>query len=156
MERVVRCVAKYCLHDKRELSTNKAVGDGTSYYHPDCFKLQENTRKICKLWGEKISSAYVKKDLINVINNIVINKKVSSDKLLYGVKYFIRNGLGLRYPAGLYYVVQNREVDEAYKSYQQSKVLKMKVYIPPDDDPLKAPYTYKPAKEKGIGDIFDS
>ena len=156
MDGVVKCQAQCCLHKSRNIISNKAVMDGGNSYHPDCYKFNKNLHKIQEIWKSKIDSKYSSTELVRVVKSLVLNKKIDSEMVLYGVRYYVNNKIPLRYPQGLNYVVTNREVIDGFNRLKESRVTKLKIKITLEDDPLEPSYTYTPIKEKGIGDIFDN
>lgn len=156
MNGIIRCQAQCCLHKSRDIINSKAVMDGGNSYHPDCYIFNKNLHKIQEIWKSKIDSKYSSTELVRVVKSLVLNKKIDSEMILYGVRYYVNNKIPLRYPQGLNYVVTNREVIDGFNRLKESRVAKLKIKITLDDDPLEASYTYTPIKEKGIGDIFDN
>lgn len=152
MPDIVKCKGK-CLHEIKELEKTEAIRDGNSYYHPDCFKAKQDALEIINIWSKKVNPLCNFAQLRRAVNNIIYDKKVDSGMLLYGLKMYIDKKIPLHYPGGLYYIIQNHEVQEKYKEMQARKMREVAAQNVADDEGVD--FTFKHIKEKGLGDIFD-
>lgn len=126
------CVCKYkhCLHpDNKPFPKIDAVKVGSVFYHKDCYELKNTIAEIIDYFTKEVNPDVVHMILVKTINNIVFPKGkpgVPAERLLFQLKY--RNTHGgkgkIHYPAGLYYVLQDRESFEAYRKYKAEKALK--------------------------------
>ena len=148
-KKIVKCRYPKCLHSCREVPIEDAVlhGKGT-YFHPDCLEEMENLKEVIDLFAKEINPNVVFSQLRAVISDIVYKKKVESGLLLYGVKHYIKNNIPLHYPQGLYYVIQNVDVQRLYAERKQ-KQSKTTVEV----DNTETTFTYKPQKPKTIADL---
>ena len=144
------CKYSHCLHDNREVEKRKAIRVGNSYYHSDCFKTKEDIKEIVNLFKAHINANPVYAQLQSVINNIIFVKKVQSDFLLFGLRYYIEHKIPLNYPQGLYYVIQNKDVTNAYNK-TKAKEIKKSVEI---TEQTEAEFKFVPTKNKGFSDII--
>ena len=144
------CKYSHCLHDNREIEKRKAIRPGNSYYHSDCFKTKEDIKEIVNLFKAHINANPVYAQLQSVINNIIFVKKVQSDFLLFGLRYYIEHKIPLNYPQGLYYVIQNKDVANAYNK-AKTKEIKKSVEI---TDQAETQFKFVPTKNKGFADII--
>ena len=144
------CKYSHCLHDNREIEKRKAIRVGNSYYHSDCFKTKEDIKEIVNLFKAHINANPVYAQLHSVINNIIFVKKVQSDFLLFGLRYYIEHKIPLNYPQGLYYVIQNKDVANAYNK-AKTKEIKKSVEI---TDQAETQFKFVPTKNKGFADII--
>lgn len=147
---IVTCRYKSCLHNSKQLAKSDAIKKGNSYYHPDCLQTQEEIKEIIDLFKNHINQNPVYKQLQSVIKNIVFTKKLGSNFLLYGLKYYISHKIPLNYPQGLYYVVQNKDVINSYNK-QKTKQIKKSVEIIDEEETT---FTHIPIKSTGFGDII--
>lgn len=148
----MRCSYKYCFCEDNE----EMVKNGTWKYHQECLDTKNDIAEIAQLFQEKINSNVVYPQLYGVINNIVFQKGVTTKFLKFGLEYYIDHRIKLNYPAGLYYILQNREVQNAWDKAQVVKIKqKMKENVDDDMALLESDFTYKPTKQKTIGDIFN-
>lgn len=122
--KIVKCRYSHCSHDSREMNAEEAVKSGNAYYHPNCYEVKDNIRQITAMFTENVNSNVVHSQLAKIINDIVFAKGIASELLLFGLNYYISNKIRLNYPAGLYYVVQNKEMLNAYKLSKQKKIEK--------------------------------
>ena len=144
------CKYSHCLHDNREIEKRKAIRVGNSYYHSDCFKTKEDIKEIVNLFKAHINANPVYAQLQSVINNIIFVKKVQSDFLLFGLRYYIEHKIPLNYPQGLYYVIQNKDVANAYNK-AKTKEIKKSVEI---TEQAETEFKFVPTKNKGFADII--
>ena len=144
------CKYSHCLHDNREVEKRKAIRVGNSYYHSDCFKTKEDIKEIVNLFKAHINANPVYAQLQSVINNIIFVKKVQSDFLLFGLRYYIEHKIPLNYPQGLYYVIQNKDVTNAYNK-TKAKEIKKSVEI---TEQTETEFKFVPTKNKGFADII--
>lgn len=144
------CKYSHCLHDNREIEKRKAIRVGNSYYHSDCFKTKEDIKEIVNLFKAHINANPVYAQLQSVINNIIFVKKVQSDFLLFGLRYYIEHKIPLNYPQGLYYVIQNKDVTNAYNKVK-TKEIKKSVEI---TEQAETQFKFVPTKNKGFSDII--
>ena len=126
----VNCRYPKChfLHETTELLKDEAVQGGKQrhYYHPDCLHTMQTVNKIRDLFIEKVDPLLTGKQigmLVSTINNIVFSKKVDVDFLYFTVQYFINYKPGaLKHPAGLHYIIQDKDVTAAWKKEQERKI----------------------------------
>lgn len=148
---VVKCRSTHCLHDTKELLKEDAVNPKKGlFYHQDCYRTQEEIKEIIDLFSKQINPNVVYSQLRHVINTIVYDRRIGSDLLLFGLKYYIQNKIPLNYPMGLYYVVQNKKMIDAFHKYKANQVSR-KIEI--TEDKIDA-FQRIPAKTNGFADIL--
>ena len=126
--KIVKCRYPKCnkLHETTEILKEDAIQHGKSYYHADCLHIMLTVTEIRDLFYKNINQLMTGKQigmLVATINNIVLEKGVDVDFLKFAVEYFIKYKPGkLQYPAGLYYVVQDKDVKNAWERWQERKL----------------------------------
>lgn len=128
--KIVHCRYPKCsmLHESTELNKNEAVQGGSknSYYHPDCYHTLKTVNEIRDLFCKEVDPAITGKQisqLVSIVNNMIFSKNVDVDMILFALKYFIRNKPGkLRYPGGIAYIVQDKDVVWAWNKEKERKV----------------------------------
>lgn len=156
-EKIYKCRYNHCKHETKDVPASEAVKDGNRYFHKDCYKTKEEINKIIELFAEYINPNVVFAVLRKVVNNIVFNRGVDSELLLFGLNYYIANKITLNYPQGLYYVVQNKNVIKGYKEKKNKEYLieqKKNLQKVEDDTEMVSSFTYKPNKQKSFADIL--
>lgn len=141
----------------REIEKDKAIKDGKSYYHPQCLKVKNDINEIISLFREKVNPNVVISVLRKVVNAIVFEKNVESGLLLFGLQYYIKNKKTLNYPQGLYYVVQNSDVNREYSSMKAVQ-LKKEIVKQMDNEPVDngiRNFGYQPRRRKTIIEIMN-
>lgn len=145
------CRYTHCLHDTKEVNQDEAVKQNNYYYHRDCFKTKQEIKEIIDLFVKHINPNPVYSQLQTVIKNIVFTRKVGSELLLFGLKYYIENNIPLNYPQGLYYVIQNKRMLAEYKKTKKPRITGN---IEIKDTKNENNFTHKPIKQKSITDIL--
>jgi len=120
-DKTYKCAYKQC---KLGGKVNKsiAVKKGNRYYHSECLKEINNKEEIRELFLKHINPTEVISLLNRVINNIIENKKVSSDFLLFALKYVIKNKLSLNHATGMYYIINNNNIKKEYMKQKAREI----------------------------------
>lgn len=153
----MKCRYKNCLCEEKEIPKGEEVLFNKLYYHKSCLETKNNIQEIARVFSEKINENVVFPQLYRVVNNIVFDKKVDSECLLFGLNYYVEHKIPLNYPQGLYYVIQNKEMLAAYNKMKANEIKKEmdKVLDSVDiSEENEMSFTYKPSKQKGFGDIL--
>ena len=112
-----KCNYTYCFCDyELNIDVQHAIHNN-KHYHTECFKQKQDKEEIRKLYLEKINPKEVISSLNGVIQNIIHKKNISSDFLLFALKYCITNNIKIKYPAGLHYIVSDIKMKERYNAY---------------------------------------
>lgn len=128
-EKVVHCRYTKCskLHDSTELKKEDAIqgGNGKYYYHPDCYHTLQTVLKTRDLFIKEVNPIMTGQQigiLVSTINNMIFNKGIDADYILFALQYFVRYKPGkLRQPYGMHYIVQDKDVVAAWKKEQERK-----------------------------------
>lgn len=160
MSDIVRCKGK-CLHETKDLEKSEAIRDGNSYYHPDCYKAKQDALEIIDIWSKKVNPLCNFAQLRRAINDIIYNKKVDSGMLLYGLKMYVDKKIPLHYPGGLYYIIQNHEVQRSWIKLQFLSTPKereddLEVVDNQPEIEQEKPFDYEVKKTVGFEDILRS
>ena len=128
-EKMVHCRYPKCskLHDTTELKESEAVKGGSrSYYHPDCYHIMQTINQIKDVFHRNINSAMTGQQivqLVSIANNMVFSKGIEVDLILFALNYFIKYKPGkLKYPGGIAYIVQDKDVISAWEKEKQRKI----------------------------------
>ena len=128
-EKMVHCRYPKCskLHETTELREADAVKGGSrSYYHPDCFHVMQTINQIKETFYREVNPTLTGKQigqLVSIANNMVFSKGIDVDLILFAIKYFVKYKQGkLKYPGGIAYIVQDRDVVSAWESEKQKKI----------------------------------
>lgn len=152
----MKCRYKNCPFKDCEIPEGEWVLVGKStYYHKECFEEKEAIREIIDVFYRECNPNVVFTNLQNVIRKIVIGRKFPAKKLLYGLKYCIKHGWNLRYPPGLFSVVENMEWQEEYDKHNKPPRVKLKeTEITDDFDFGDTEKVYSVPEQKTFDDIF--
>lgn len=162
--KIVKCRYGHCLHETKELNAEDAVKIGNAYYHKDCNQTKEEIKKIADIFVERVNRNVVFPVLMKTINNIVFDKGIGSEFLLFALNSYLNKNKPLNYPGGLYYIIQNAEIQREYKLLQEKKMHEEQFRIQKEaaaeaftidsSNSNGNTFTYKPTKQKGFDAIF--
>ena len=130
-ELLVHCRYPKCkfLHETKELNKGDAIEGGSKgwYYHPDCYHTMRTINQIRDEFYTYVNSSLTGPQigqLVSIVNNMVFAKHIDVEYILFALRYYIKNKPGsLKYPGGIAYIVQNRDVESAWKKQQDAIVL---------------------------------
>lgn len=128
--KMVQCRYPKCmkLHESTELPKDEAVQGGKQkyYYHPDCYHIMQTINQIKDQFYREINPNMTGKQigqLVSIVNNIVFTKGNDVDFVKFALDYFIKHKPGaLKYPGGMAYIVQDRDVLSAWEKLQAQKI----------------------------------
>lgn len=147
-----RCRYSHCLCDTRDITSPKDdVINGAVHYHKKCYECKENIQKIKELYYEKINRAVVMSVLGRTINNIVFDKKVDSNFLLFAVEYAIKNKIKIRSPMALHYLVNNQKCVDAWFASRNNSI---KFTFDGNVDETEQKFKYTPKSKRGFDQIL--
>jgi len=130
-EKLVHCRYAQCakLHETTELKKEDAVKSGSSsirYYHHDCYHIMTTIVKIRNLFIDNINPIMTGQQisiLVHTIENMVFDKKIDVDYILFALEYYIEHKTDkLKHPHGMYYIVQDFDVSDAWNKEQERKL----------------------------------
>lgn len=147
-----KCSATNCLHETRDIAEEDDVIVRKKHYHKDCKKTADDIKEIIDVFYKRVNENVVFSKLTSVIKTIVYKRNVPADTLLYGLKYYLDHGGIINYPEGLYYVMQDKKVQEVCAKRNAKKVMQQPNAIVTDEDQEETTFTYKPSK-KGVFDV---
>lgn len=128
--KLVHCRYPKCtkLHETTELNINDAVKGGSknSYYHPDCWHTMQTVSKIRDTFVKEVNPMLTGPQigqLVSIVNNMIFSKKIDVDYILFSLQWFIKYKPGaLKFPGGISYIVQNRDVEAAWKKERERRI----------------------------------
>lgn len=123
-EKTYKCAFKHCQHESCNIPQDKAVKVGNRYMHSDCADKSEYIAKTRDLYYEKVSKTVVMKQLVSVINNLVIQKNVDPKYLYFALDYAINNKIPLRSPYGLHYLIDNNRIKDMWDKKKSAEIAK--------------------------------
>lgn len=150
-----KCRYTNCLHESKDinLETDKFIKDGSSYYHEDCHHTKQNIQLIKTLWHDHIDGMVVYSQLMKILNQLIFHDKVSSDYLVFAIKYAINHDdIKLRYPPGIRYVIGNQRVKDAYTK-SLTKAISNTTFVAHEDESNAPKFSFN-KKPTGFGSIL--
>lgn len=157
-EKVFKCAFKHCQHESCEVSQDEAVKVGNRYMHKDCAEKSEYIQKTKELYYQKVSSTVVMKQLVNVLNGLVINKKVDPKFMYFALDYAISNKIPIKSPYGLYYLIDNNKIKEVWNKKLANDVARQIREEAEKTEPTvqmaNNAFKYSADKTVGFGGIF--
>lgn len=154
----MKCRYKHCLHPNIPVSKEEGIAVGSAYYHPDCYELKNTVAEIIDFFSKEVNPDVVYMILVKTINNICFPKGkqgVPAERLLFQMKYYCRHGGKLQYPAGLYYVLQDRDSFDAWRKYKAEKKVNGASFDVSDEQNESRKISIKIKKPKSFEDILN-
>ena len=118
----MKCKYAHCKHKSKDIPKGEEIKHSTGYWHKDCLDESLCIREIIDVFVKDVNKNVVVSALRRVINDIIYVKGVDSHLLLFGLKYYVSHKIPLNYPGGLYYVLQNRDVQREWDKMQERKI----------------------------------
>lgn len=132
-----KCAFNHCAHQDGKVSQDEAIKIGSRYWHRDCYETSELVKQIRDSYYENISSTAVASFLMKVINDIVYGKKLENKKisksqsnleaakyLEFAVDYAIKHDIPITHVPGLYYLIDNGRIKQAYEKERNLAIQK--------------------------------
>lgn len=122
---MVTCRYSHCLHgDNKILPKSEAHANGNAYYHQDCWECSRIILDIRNTFYEKVNNNVVVSQLMRTINNIIFDKGNDPKYVKFALDYAIshKDKIKLQYPGGLYYVIINKEIMDAWDKLNKPTV----------------------------------
>lgn len=116
-----KCRYAHCKHIGEPVDKEKCVHIGNAYYHEDCYKEKETLGIIEKYYIDNFERNPIIQALRKVINTIIFKHGNSPDFLLYALRYAKENHIPLKHSAGIYYLVKDEKIKEAWQSFNNKK-----------------------------------
>lgn len=163
--KMVKCRYPKCskLHETTELKKEDAVkGGNNSYYHPDCYHIMKTVTEIRDLYVKNINPAATGQQIgavMSITNNMIFEKHIDADLIKFAAEYFVKYKPGIwKYPAGIAYLVQDKDVATAWNKEKQRKLREEQKSILVNDefrfDMPESNFVYKPQKARSFEDIL--
>lgn len=150
------CGYSHCKHENKEVSKEDGIKVGNRYWHKDCYEESTTIREVIDIFKNKCNPQVVVPALRNVINNIVYKQGTDVKLLLFGIKYYVNHRIPLNYPGGLYYVLQNKDVQNEWKKVL-SKQMKMEFHLDENmikEEPINTNFKYKDTNKSKFSGIL--
>ena len=118
----LKCDYSKCLHDNREIkgSDGYYVETDSSIYHKDCFCVKTNADSVKKMFLNYVRGNTTQSQLERIIDEIIFQEgknPIEQSKFLnFALTMYISQRKPLRYPAGLRYVIKNKDIIEAWEN----------------------------------------
>jgi hypothetical protein len=111
----MKCRAKNCLHENKDIPIGEEVLSGKSaYYHKDCFRVKTNIEKAKDMFVAYVSTEPIYNQLQKVLDSIVYEKGKNpveqSEFLVFALTMYMKQKKPLNYPAGIKYVIKNEDI----------------------------------------------
>ena len=126
--------------------------------HKDCAEKSEYIQKTRDLYFEKISNTVVMKQLVSVLNNLVIKKNVDPKFLYFAVDFAVSNKIPIKSPYGLHYLIDNKRIKEMWNKKKANEIARQIRKEAENTEPtpqMKSnSFNYSVDKGVGFGGIF--
>lgn len=148
----MKCRYSYCKHGG-EVNKDIAVKDGNSYYHKECLNEKLLKVEIENYYIQNMPSVALQL-LRKAIKQIIHDKNISAELVLFALHYIKDNNKPLNSPFGLTYYCEDNKIQDLYKKEMIKKQYK-KININNNFDIAEeniVKFTYK--KPKKITDLI--
>ena len=150
-----KCRYKHCKHEGTPVDET-GVRVGNAYYHKDCFEEKENINRIIDFYVNNFDPEPIFTSLRKTINNIVYGKKKDPLFVLFALRYAKSNNIKINHPGGIYYVLKNENMLEAWKKHT-TPVVRQEDFKPVEDNGLEKVEGYNNfGKRNGFSRILGS
>ncbi len=157
-DKVYKCAFKHCQHESCEISQDMAVKVGNRYMHKDCAEKSEYIQKTKDLYYEKVSNTVVMKQLVSVLNTLVLKKNVDPKFLYFAVDFAISNKIPIKSPYGLHYLIDNSRIKEIWNKKKSAEIARQMMDDVKNTEPTTPKtdngFNYSVDKNVGFGGIF--
>ena len=166
-EKSFKCAFCHCEHEGGRVSETEAVKINQRYWHRDCYEISQIIQTLVDDYMNTISSTVVVSLLRKIINNIVFGKKLHNDKipknesdlnaalyLEFAFQFAINHNIPITHPQGLYYLIDDRNVKEAWKKKKEAEIQREAAKNVDVSESNQTSFTINQKKEVGFGDIF--
>lgn len=133
-----KCGYTHCAFPEKKVAPeDNPIKIRSLYYHKECEEIKTNCERIRDTYIGCVSSAVVRSQLCGVINRLVFGEKLrnpnvtptesnleASKFLLFALNYAINNNIRINSPLGLYYLIDNQRIKDAWTKKKDLKIEK--------------------------------
>ena len=166
-EKIFKCGFLHCAHEDKKISEAEAIKINQRYWHKDCYEISQIIQTIVDDYMANVSSTVVVSLLRKVINTIVFGNKLLNTKvpkyesdlnaalyLEFAFQYAINHGIKITHPQGLYYLIDDSKVKEAWKKKRDTEIQKEAAKNVDVSESNQTSFKMNKTAEVGFGDIF--
>lgn len=147
------CKYKNCIFGNTEIPEGTEVLVGKQWCHPECAKIRENITSIIDLFTKYMNEDVIYAQLVKTINTMIFVKGIDSEMIEYGLRYYIHKKKKINYPGGLYYMIQDKEVQNYWNTVLNNRArTKAATAIEINDAPKI--FGYSKQKKKTLEDLI--
>ena len=117
-EKMYVCQYKHCQHKEDKIPASKAYIFNGKRMHLECARTQGVIKKIWDIYQEMDETADYR-IVIHVVNQLVFDKKVSVDYLLYWLETMVNRGVKLKAPYAMSYAMKNKRIYNEWLQTQE-------------------------------------
>ena len=115
-------------------NSDDCVIENDKYYHKDCYQLHKDIITFRDLWYENISDTASFSLLSRIFFELLDSPGITSEYLVFVLRYVLDHDIPLRYPQGLRYVVDRQDIKAAYKKKTTPIISQRQFIAKPDED----------------------
>ncbi len=147
----LRCAYKYCRHQTHDIEPGTEIERSGKLYHPDCLHEQETIEQIIDVFYKQVNPDVVFWQLRKVINKLVYEEGFEAEYILFAIRRHLEQGKPLTYPAGIAYIVQNRQMKAAFEA-QRHSTIQVKPVL--SGESPEQTFEYRPAPKRTLDSLF--
>lgn len=171
-EKFFKCAFKHCEYPEHKVSEDEAVRINNRYWHKSCYETSQIIEGIVEDYLANFSQTVVISLLRKIINDIVFGKKLltpnipkyesdlkAAKYLEFCIQYAINHNLRVTHPQGLYYLIDNSRIKEAWKKQTEAKIQReanieaQKIDL---SESKQTSFTFNNQSNVGFGNLFET
>lgn len=125
-EKMYVCQYKHCQHKEDKIPANKVYLINGKRMHLECAMTQEVIKLIWNTYKEQMDELADYKVVIHVVNQVVFDKGVPVDYVMYWLEEMIKRDVKLKSPYGLHYCMKNKRIYAEWKAKYEEEINKCK------------------------------
>lgn len=125
----MHCSFSHCQHEGKIINAGEEfVEIKKKYYHSDCRKIMDDIKRIKAMYSDYVGIDKTNFAILSkTINNLIFDKKYETDYIIFALGRHIQERKFLRYPAGLYHIVENIMYKTSWDEKKSNSVITLDI-----------------------------
>ena len=109
-ERMYKCKYGHCIHPEEKIPASEVVMVGKNRYHKDCAETREKVEIAKRIYFDHIDDKADYVQTLAVLNNLIFDKKLGVDYIIFVLKYLVAFGGKVKSPYVLHHVAEKNKI----------------------------------------------
>lgn len=144
----------HCFENNSMIPAGEEVKGGNRYYHKKCLETKQNIEKTRDYYYENVSKSVVMSQLVKVLNQIVFDKDIDSEYLLFALQYAVENNLSIKSPYSLHYIIDYARVKSAWYKRNEPEQKEEVQSVPEIAQNVLEPKVNKSTDDEQVNQIY--